>query len=143
MSPTSAADTAAGHGGKSFFGDQLLSFDVTSAGGNHLQEYQGNGGYMMWKRKRQEGLVSSSGRRSEMLSAKIQKVSAQARAVNQSEMETNRLDTPNNKKKAHSRGTSRTKIQLAGRTEGKVPSVDVNRTPEPWFVKGKNGDMPP
>jgi len=39
MSPTSAADTAAGHGGKSFFGDQLLSFDVTSAGGNHLQEY--------------------------------------------------------------------------------------------------------
>ena len=84
MSPTSAADTAAGHGGKSFFGDQLLSFDVTSAGGNHLQEYQGNGGYMMWKRKRQEGLVSSSGRRSEMLSAKIHKVSAQARALNQS-----------------------------------------------------------
>jgi hypothetical protein len=118
---------------------------VTSAaaGGNHLQEYQGNGGYMMWKRKRQQGIASSSGRRSEMLSAKIQKVSAQVRAMNQTEIETNRLDTPNIKKKAQPRGNSRTKIQLAGRTEGKGASVDVNRTPEPWFVKGKNGDMPP
>ena len=97
----------------------------------------------MWKRKRQEGIASSSGRRSEMLSAKIQKVSAQARAMNQSEIETNRLETPNVKKKTQSRGNSRTKIQLAGRTEGKVASVDMNRTPEPWFVKGKNGDMPP
>ena len=78
-----------------------------------------------------------------MLSAKIQKVNAQVKAMNQSELETNRLDTPNAKKKAHSRGTSRTKIQLAGKTEGKVASVDMNRTPEPWFVKGKNGDMPP
>jgi hypothetical protein len=102
MSPTSAAETAPAHGGKSFFGDQLLSFDITSAagGGNHLQEYQGNGGYMMWKRKRQEGIASSSGRRSEMLSAKIQKVSGQVRAMNQSEIETNRLETPNVKKKA-------------------------------------------
>ena len=45
-----------------------------------------------------------------MLSAKIQKVNAQVKAMNQSELETNRLDTPNAKKKAHSRGTSRTKI---------------------------------
>ncbi len=96
----------------------------------------------MWKRKRHEGM-GASGRRSEMLSAKIQKITAQVKTMNQSEIETNRLETPNAKKKSQSRGNSRTKMQLAGRTEGKGASVDVNRTPEPWLVKVKNGDMPP
>jgi len=93
MSPTSA-------GGKTTTNADML--EVMSAANNNaaIQEYQGNGGYMMWKRKR---MVEGNPVKSEAVTAKIQKIAAKVRAMNDNEMLTPSV------KKSSSRGHSRAK----------------------------------